>query len=486
MRVGVLSIQHESNTFLAAHTTLEHFKQDRFLIGEAVRTSQAEAHHEVGGFFEGLDRERMDAVPLLMAVAVPSGVVTRQTLDELVGITFDQIGRAGPLDGILVAPHGAAVAQDHPDMDGYWLTLLRMRVGPEVPIICTLDLHANVSQAMVDASDAMISYRSNPHMDQRQRGVEAATLMARTLRREVRPTQAVVTPPLLINIERQLTSVEPCRSLFARADAVRETDGVLGGSINLGFPYADVPEVGASFIVVTDDDAHLARRLARELADHAWINRESFRPELISIDQAIELARRSPKPVCLLDMGDNVGGGSAADGTVLAHTLHRAGDLRAFVCLNDPGVVNICRSAGEGAVLSLSMGGKTDGMHGLPLTVKVIVKRLHDGLFNEHLPRHGGRTQYDMGPTAIVETQNGLTIQITSLRTAPFSLGQISSCGLDAHRFDVIVAKGVHAPVAAYEPVCKTFIRVNTPGSTTADLNSLTFTRRRRPLFPLD
>src|SRR5687767_7492810 len=213
MRVGVLSIQHESNTFLPAHTTLAHFKQDRFLIGEAVRTSQAEAHHEVGGFFEGLDRERIDAVPLLMAVAVPSGVVTRETLNELVGISFEQIGRAGPLDGILVAPHGAAVAQDHPDMDGYWLTLLRMRVGPEVPIICTLDLHANVSQAMVDASDAMISYRSNPHLDQRQRGVEAATLMARTLRREIRPTQAAAIPPLVINIERQLTFAEDRKSV---------------------------------------------------------------------------------------------------------------------------------------------------------------------------------------------------------------------------------------------------------------------------------
>ena len=486
MRVGVLSIQHESNTFLPTRTTLEQFKQDRFLLGEAVRTSQADSHHEVGGFLEGLERERIDSVPLLMAVAVPSGVVTRETLDELVRLTFEQIGRAGPLDGILVAPHGAAVAEDFPDMDGYWLTLLRLRLGPELPIICTLDLHANVSQTMLDACNAMISYRNNPHLDQRERGVEAATLMARTLRREIRPTLAAVMSPLVINIERQLTSAEPCSSLLARADAVRQMPGVLSASVNLGFPYADVLEMGASFVVVTDQDDVLARQLARELADHAWANRESFRPELISVERAIQQVGRSPKPVCLLDMGDNVGGGSAADGTVLAHALHQAGALRTFLCLYDPEAVKSCRCAGEGAALSLSMGGKTDAMHGAPLHAEVTVMRLHDGKFSEPLPRHGGRTEYDMGLTAIVETQFGTTIQLTSLRTAPFSLGQISSCGLDARSFDVIVAKGVHAPVAAYESVCKTFIRVNTPGSTTADLTALSFTHRRRPLFPLD
>jgi microcystin degradation protein MlrC len=185
-------------------------------------------------------------------------------------------------------------------------------------------------------------------------------------------------------------------------------------------------------------------------------------------------------------MGDNVGGGSAADGTVLAHALHRAGDLRAFVSLYDPEAAQACRGAGEGAALSLSMGGKTDDMHGAPLNVEVTVKRLHDGKFPEPHPRHGGRSRYDMGPTAIVETQLGITIQLTSLRTPPFSLCQMSCCGLDAQTFAVIVAKGVHAPVAAYEPVCKTFIRVNTPGSTTADLTPLPFVRRRRPLFPLD
>src|SRR5438874_8904911 len=168
---------------------------------------------------------------------------------------------------------------------------------------------------MVDSCNAIIAYRTNPHLDQRDRGIDAAKLMARTLSGEVRPTVAAVFPPLAINIERQLTRDEPCRSLFARAEEIRQRPGVLSASVVLGFPYADVAEMGSSFIVVTDNDADLAKAKADALADYAWAHRQDFVGELISIDDALTRAMQSPKPVCLLDMGDNVGGGSAADGT---------------------------------------------------------------------------------------------------------------------------------------------------------------------------
>lgn len=486
MRVGIICIQHESNTFLRSTTTLEHFRNDRLLVGEQIRDTQSHAHHEVGGFLEALDQNGIEAVPLLMAVAMPSGVVTAQTFRQLLALMDEQLDRAGPLDGLLVAPHGAAVAEDQPDMDGYWLTRVRNRVGPDVPMVCTLDLHANVSQAMIDACDATISYRTNPHLDQRQRGIEAATLIARTLREEICPTQAVGLPPMVINIERQLTRDEPCRSLFAQADQIASRPGVLSVSINLGFPYADVKEMGASFIVVTDRDHTLAGELAWSLASHAWHGREAFRGELIAVDDAIQSATRARKPVCLLDMGDNVGGGSAADGTWLAHALQQDKSMRALVSLFDPVAVRIASSAGVGRQLRLAMGGRTDSMHGEPLADEVTVLGLFDGKFSESQPRHGGRTDYDMGPTAVVQTDAGLTIQLTSSRVAPFSLGQLTSCRLDPKGFDVIVVKGVHGPVAAYEGVCPTLIRVDTPGSTSANLDRLQFKHRRVPLYPFE
>ncbi|HWP39756.1 MAG TPA: M81 family metallopeptidase [Tepidisphaeraceae bacterium] len=485
MRVGIICIQQESNTFLATPTTLRAFEQDRLFRGQAIRPAVAQAQHEVGGFFQGLDAAGIEAVPLLMAVAVPGGIVTDQTLQTLMNMMFDELDHAGRLDGLLVAPHGAAVAHSQPDMDGYWLTLPRRRVGSDVPIVCTLDLHANVSQRMIDACDATISYRTNPHLDQRARGVEAAQLIARTLRGEVKPIQAAAFPPLAINIERQLTRDQPCRSLMAKAEEIRSRPGVLATSVNLGFPYSDVPEMGCSFIVVTDGDASLARGYARELSEFAWQRRHSFIGELIDPQEAIDRALRSPRPVCLLDMGDNVGGGSPGDGTVLAHALAQRG-ITAFVALYDPDSARQAIDAGAGTRLMLRMGGKTDELHGRPLEALVTVRSIHEGRFTETQVRHGGRTVYDMGATAIVQTDSGLTIQLTSLRTVPFSLGQLTSCGVDPAQFDIIVVKGVHAPVAAYEQVCKTLIRTNTPGVTTADMGRLPYRHRRRPLFPFE
>src|SRR4029077_8348270 len=147
------------------------------------------------------------------------------------------IARAGSFDGLLVAPHGATVAANHADADGHWLSRLRQRFGRTFPIIGTLDLHANVSPKMVSACDALIAYRTNPHLDQRQRGIDAAKLMARTVRGEVRPTMAAAFPPFAVNIERQLCAESPCRDVYRFADAMLEQRGVLSNSVVLGFPY---------------------------------------------------------------------------------------------------------------------------------------------------------------------------------------------------------------------------------------------------------
>jgi microcystin degradation protein MlrC len=270
------------------------------------------------------------------------------------------------------------------------------------------------------------------------------------------------------------------------ADEMRSRRGVLSISPVLGFPYADVAEMGSACVAVTDNDPRLAQSIADEMAAYIRKNRQAFRAKFISVDEALDAAMSAPSPVCLLDVGDNVGGGSPADGTVLAAAIHRRQIGPAIVCINDPQVVEQARNVGIGDASTFSVGAKTDNLHGAPLVDTFRVRSLHDGLFSESQPRHGGRTQYDMGPCAVIESTRGLTILLTSVRTPPFSLGQITSCGLDPAAFRLLVAKGVHAPVAAYQAVCKTFVRVNTPGVTSADMSSLPYQHRRRPLFPLE
>ena len=488
MRVGILSLIHESNTFSHTPTTLDLFRRDGILTGEAVADHFRGGFHEISGFLEGLNDAGIDAVPLFYASTPPSGRITQETCDALIEMMFAQLAGAGPLDGLLVAPHGANAGEgaDYHDLDGCWLTRLRGEVGPDLPVICTIDPHANLSPRMVAACDATIAYRTNPHLDQKQRGLEAAALMARTLRGEVRPVQAAAFPPVAIGIERQDTSSPPFRPLYEKADAWLKKTSVLSNSVVLGFPYADVPEMGSAFIAVTDGDPDLARRIANDLAGYLVAHRDEFVGEFISIPEAVDAALDGEGPVCLLDMGDNVGGGSAADGTLIAHEVLRCGEVKTFLCLYDPASVERAVAAGVGARITLDMGGKTDDRHGPPIRTEVRVQGIHEGRFTESAVRHGGRTDFYMGRTAVVTADGGLTASLTSLRTVPVSLGMMTSIGLDPADFHVLIAKGVHAPTAAYAPVSKRLIRVDTPGATTADMRRFDFRYRRRPLYPFE
>lgn len=486
-RVGIIALIQESNTFLPGITTFEHFRQDLLLTGEEVRAHFSNAHHEVRGFFDGLAQADFEAVPIFAARALPFGAIEPAAFDLLLKMMFDELERAGRLDGLLVAPHGATVAQAHPDADGYWLTKVRQHVGPLLPIIGTLDPHGNLSADMVAATNALTAYRTNPHVDQEQRGLEAAELMVRTLRGEIRPVQAASFPPMLINIERQCTSEPPLNHLVAKFEDVRNRADVLSTSLMLGFPYSDVDEMGASALVVTDGNKELAQSLADQLGDEMWSAREGLAGTFTSVEDAVSQARNLPGPICMLDMGDNVGGGSPANGTWLAHELHRQQVGPSFVCLYDPLAVNHVEATGVGARLRMSVGGQTDKLHGPPFEAEFIVKFVGDGRFAEDQVRHGGFTEFDQGRTAIVETADGrLTVMLTTRRTPPFSLRQLTAFGLNPGDFRVLVAKGVNAPLAAYQPVCPTILRVNTRGVTMADVTQLPYHRRRRPMYPFE
>ena len=486
MRVGIIGLAHESNTFATTPTTLDDFERIMLIMGPRFGREFKWKHHEVSGFFNTLHDAGIESVPIFMASATPSGPIAQETASTLLQSLFQEVEKAGTLDGYLVAPHGAAVAEHIPDFDGYWLTELRKRVGQQVPIISTLDPHANVSAAMVSMCNAFIAYRTNPHIDQYQCGARAADLMIRTLRGEVKPVTASAFPGIAINVERQFTEAEPCKSLYRLGDAISSQPGVLSTSVILGFPYADVPEMGSGFLVVMDKDVDRGQNLADDWAAELYRRRDDFIGKLIDVDQAIDQALSGPGPVCLLDMGDNVGGGGPADSTFVLAALHRRKIKKSFVCLCDPDCAAAAWSAGPGASITLEMGGKTDRGHGSSVQAAVSVLSLHEGKFSEPRPRHGAKSDFDMGKTVLVLTGSGVTVMLTSLRTFPVSIIQLTSCGLDPGSFQILVAKGVHAPVAGYSEVCDTFIRANTPGITTADMMHLTYHRRRRPLFPFE
>ena len=484
-RVALLGIYHESNTFVITPTVLDDFRNGKYLKGESIRKEYQLAHNEIGGMLEVLDKEGIEAIPLLFASATPGGTISAETYNFILQETLEELKKVLPIDACLVIPHGAGVSEEFPDMDGHWLSKVREVVGDTIPIIGTLDLHANVSQLMVSSTNALVAYKQNPHVDMRQRGVESAKLLVNLLNGITKPVQALVQVPLAISIEQQLTANEPCISLYAYANQLSAEPGILALSIQHGFPYADVHEMGTSIIVVADGDYEKALSVAKKLEAYILVHKSSFVGKKNDIPSALNLINDSAKPVCLLDMGDNVGGGGPANNSCILEAFEESKKYKFFVCMYDPQAVIDASSHQQGEQFELTViGTGKDGLKTLKLNVKLL--RITDGTFQESNPRHGGQINFRMGKTVVVSTKEGGVIMLTSLRVMPFSLQQLISQGVVPSEFDAIVAKGVNAPIAAYAPVCPTIIQVNTPGVTQADMTLFDYQQRRKPLFPFE
>ena len=479
MRIGIAGFMHESNTFNPLKTDRAAFAAQALAFGPALLGEWRDAHHEVGGFLESAVTLGFEPVPLLMAWATPSGPVTEDVFDEITGRLIDELRRQRP-DALLLALHGAMVAESHPDADGEVLARLRSALGPAFPIVLTLDLHGNLSERVIGLSQAAVAYRTNPHVDQRECGRRAASLLVRHLRGDIQLTQALAKPPLLINIMVQDTSKEPLRSFMEDARGREARPGVLAVSLLPGFAYADVPQMGPSVVVVTDGDPQLARTEADELAGRLWEKRERLDAVLPDAAAAVSAALRSEeRPVVLVDTGDNVGGGSAADTTVLLAELLRQGATDAVVCLYAPEQVQQCARAGVGAEVELTVGNE-------PVQLRGRVRVLHDGTYVEPQVRHGGKRLNHMGLTALVETEGRNLVVLNSLRHPPFSLGQLTCLGIRPELQRILVVKAAIAYKAAYAPVAGRVIEVDTPGLTAVNPRRFAYRHIRRPLYPLD
>ncbi len=485
-RVGIASLMHESNTFYPVPTTREMFRDTCLVSGREVISHWGEAHHEIGGMLEALPALGLETVPLLTGTAMPSGPVEEEAYEEILAEILDRISGES-LDGLLLALHGAMVAQHVRDADGRTAAKIRKLVGPDLPIVMTLDLHANVSPLMIESVTATTIYRTYPHLDQRERGREAARILAQTLEGRIRPVQALVKPPLCISILAQGSRYEPMADLYRRMEELIDQEGVVTASIAPGFAYADVEEMGPAFLVVTDGDGPRARNEALGLARRAWDRRHELTLLGTPIGQAVREAMADDAgPVTLLDVGDNVGGGSPADGTLILEEVIRTGSGPALVVLFDPAAVQACAASGVGTEVSLEVGGKSDGLHGPPIPIRGRVRCLHDGAFVEEEPRHGGARYNNQGLTALVETGEGHAIVLNSLRMAPMSLEQVLSLGIKPKSYRILVAKGAIAPVAAYEPVSSRMVYVDTPGITSANPAHFDYRYRPRPLYPFE
>ena len=489
MRIAIAQIIHESNTFAPHTTPLSDFRIRR---GAEIVQFYSGAHNEVTGFLEGATKYGFEAVPTFCANATPSGTVQAAAFDWLADELVNQLKAAGDIDGILLSLHGAFVAENFANADAEFARRVRVAFGPKMPIVPTHDPHSSVGEAVIQNVDALVIYKTNPHIDQRERGLQAASILSGMLRGEVKPTMAYRALPMMINIVHQHTSSPPLRDLWRELTTLEQQPGVLATSMSLCYQYSDVPTMGNVVVVVTNNNQAQADAIADDLAAKLWGLREELAVHIPDVAGAVTTAMNAPAgPFVIVDIGDNVGGGSAADSTFLLAELLRQNADGWVVTLADPASVQACASAGIGATLTLQVGGKTDDMHGVPITVTGKVKCLHDGKFEERAARHGGVRWGDQGLSALLELQPNLGKQasyilLTTHRAAPMSLHQLQSVGIEPTYMKILTVKAAIAWKAAYEPIMSGFVIADTAGATQVNPRRWVYRHTRKGLWGLE
>ncbi|HUG13575.1 MAG TPA: M81 family metallopeptidase [Thermomicrobiales bacterium] len=494
MRIAIGGISHESSTFSTVPTTLRHFRERGWFTGDELLRQFTGTKSPLGAYIDAARDMAFEVVPTMTASAVPAGPVNREATETLTGQLANLLREArdsGPLDGVLLALHGAMVSEIDDDGESYILRAVREVVGPDLPVIVELDLHGNISDEMVRLATIAVAYDEYPHTDPYERGYECGLLMARVVRGGVKPTAVIVKIPMITPIQRQHSHTEPMLGVKRMIRELENIRGVLNISCLPGFPYADIPHTNFTVIVTTDNNPQQARDLADQIASHVWSLRDEFTPRPVAVDEAVRRAMTAPEgPIVLSDGSDNPGGGAPADGTVLLAALLRHGATRtALVPMVDPETVQQAIAAGVGETIQARIGAKTDNMHGDPLTVMATVRHITDGHFVHKGPMNTG-VAVELGPTAVleVEGEQGGMVQVvtTSLRYQPTDLEVLRSQGIEPTEQQILAVKSSVHYRAAFTPVAKEIIEVDTPGLTSPHLDQLEFQHLARPVYPFD
>lgn len=484
-RVLIAQFMHETNTFSVQATDRASFEKCGLYFENEISAAFLNTRTFMGAAYEAAERLGWTVVAPLVADATPSGRVTDECFEELAAILMAPVGQ---VDGILLHLHGAMSTQSHDDGEGELLARLRAAVGAAVPIVVVLDLHATVTQRMADNADALIAYRTYPHVDQYERGHQAAALLDRAMRGEIRPRVAVARRPVLYAMDGGRTTSAPMMELLRRADALEASGEALVISIQAGFSSADVHDIGPSIAVTAEDEAG-ARQIAEELMDYVWQERHWSSIAFTPMEEAIaEAARPSSagKPLVISDYSDNPGSGAYGDATTLLRAILEAGLTNVgFHAICDPEAALKAQEAGVGSKVRLALGGKVDpAIGGAPLDVAADVVTLSGGRFIAYGPMGGG-TWRNHGLSVLLRV-DGVEIVVISNNGQATDLAQFTFLGVDPLRKSTLVVKSMQHFRAAFEPIARKVIEVDTGALSTRNFLARPYRNIRRPIWPLD
>jgi microcystin degradation protein MlrC len=485
MRIAVAKFGQETSSFSPVPTTLDTFRLYGLYEGQDVIT-KSKGVGALGGFLQAAEEAGVDwtPLPLFGGWAGASGKITDETLKFFEEKLIAGLQAAKPLDAFFFDLHGAGQAESEPDTEGHLLAISREILGPDVPIIISLDHHANLTQQMVDNCDGLVGHRTQPHQPF-DTGLWAGRMLFAQLRGDIKPTMAWRKIPMITHQEQFLTSGGPMKEWFDLAREMETRPGVVSTSPFPMQPWLDVPEGGWAVAVVTNNDKALAEKLAAELANKAWELREQFwKMDSISPEAAIRRAVEAERGLVILsDTGDAVFGGATGDSTtILAEMLRQKITQPALMTLVDPEVVDIAIKAGVGSTITVMLGGKLDHNFGQPVEITAEVVKIGGGRIGAIVI---GLESFDMGRAVLLKAGS---IQIVVCEER----GIGGNHPIVYHHFGVEAAEAKMLVVKTasnwqyYREMTSEVIRVNTPGATMSPLHEFEWTMLPRPIWPLD
>jgi microcystin degradation protein MlrC len=481
-RVAFGGAWHETNSFSPTATDLSSFRRYQYLEGLEIAEHFKGTNSEIGGMLDGAEQLDLVLVPTVFAGALPSGMVARDAFAFIANRITESFAAAMPLDGVLLALHGAMVAEGAEQADAALVGRVRRAVGPDVPIVATFDSHANLSPAIVEATDLLIGYDTLPHIDMADRGREAATLLHRLMSGEGRPHAVFRKLPLLTVPQMQATISQPMVDIMRECHATERQSGIWTASVALGFPYCDVPQLGMA-VLVYGANADGAEAAADGLAGALWARRAEFLPTLLSPEEAVRQAMAADRgPVLLIEPADNVGGGAPGDGTTIAAALVAAQAERAVVTIWDPATAAAAADIGVGAVFTGKVGGRTIPLHDQPLSLSGTVMFTGRVRYRRDKAYYHGQ-EIDLGEVAVIEV-SGTRIILTTERLMPFDTMHLRLVGIEPEAMQVIALKCGSNWSASFGDIAASAIYVDTPGICSSNLDRIPLTRLREKTFP--
>jgi microcystin degradation protein MlrC len=495
-RIAILGFAIESNRFAPVSTRADFVSRAYLQASALLDDARKEAPvmtPEIPAFVRTMDAtSEWTPVPILFANAESGGPVEHAFFADTLGEFEQRLRAALPLDAVYICEHGAAITTEEDDPDGAVFTLVRNIVGPVVPIVATVDLHANVSDRMVNTVDALVSYRRNPHTDMAERGAEAARILSELLN-GMRTTVAHVRMPVCAPPTQLLTApgTGPYAEMIRRAEAL-DDPRIVNVSIVGGFAFADTPKNGLTVLVTTRGDAPLAHQVAIDLVSYAWQERAAFTPTLTPLDDAVRLAKATSDdpalaPLLLADVADNPGGGGRGNTPfVLKALLQHEVQGAILGVVTDPDLVADAHVAGTGQALVARFNRAETTVYSEPFNAPARVLKLHNG---KGVGRRGqlAGCSFDLGPCAALQI-GGVTVIVISKRHQCHEPMFFEMFGIDIARARVVVLKSRGHFRAAFDEFFSDaqIVSVDAPGLTSPILARFDFKKLPRPVIPLD